>query len=654
MAAAFFRISKRTAILLLLGSIISGVFAGLFIGFTRDLPQIRSLETFTPSAVTRVFSADRELLVELYLEKRDPIALDKIPSDLKSALIATEDRKFYRHSGVDIKAIARANIKDLMAGEFVEGASTITQQLAKTLFLTPRKTLVRKMKEALLAFQLERRYTKDEILWLYLNQIYLGSGAYGVESAARIYFGKSADELTLAESALIAGLPKSPSRYSPLVNPDLAIKRRNIVLRQMADTGIITKEVFAQTLQEPLQLTYKGAETDQASYFIEFIREQLENDLGPDVLYKGGLSIYTTLSASLQRTAELAVVDGIAALQARMQKNNVDPAAPQAALLALDVPSGGILAMVGGIDFLKSPFNRATMARRQPGSAFKPMVYAHAVERGFPQNRLILDAPVVFKRAKRGKDWTPMNFSQSFQGEMTLRRALTISANIPAVRLNEILGPASVANFAHQLGIESQLNPNLSLALGTSEVTLLELTAAYAVFANQGRWVRPYGVMEVVDRKGRIIWRTKPHKKIVMSRTGAAVITDMLQNVVNAGTGRRAGSLGRPLAGKTGTTNGYRDALFIGFSPTVATGVWVGQDDFSALGDRETGARAALPIWIDFMRAALDGRPYQYFDLPDGLVQIAINPVTGEKVAESDPTADKALFKKDTIQLRPS
>lgn len=637
-------------LLLLIGSIISGIFAGLFIGFTRDLPQIRALETFSPSAVTRVYSSERVLLSELYLEKRDPITLDKIPADLKLALIATEDRKFYRHSGVDLKAIARAIVKDLLAGEFVEGASTITQQLAKTLFLTPRKTIVRKMKEALLAFQLERRYTKDEILRLYLNQIYLGSGAYGVESAARIYFGKSASELTLAESALIAGLPKSPSRYSPLVNPDLAVKRRNTVLKQMAATGIISDQTYAAALQEPLQLRYHGADTDQAPYFIEFIKEQLEQVLGPDTLYKGGLSVYTTLSAKLQSAAEQSVDDGIKTLRDRIRTHKGAADTPQAALLALDIPSGGILAMVGGVDFKTSPYNRATMARRQPGSAFKPIVYAHAIERGFPQNRLILDAPVIFKKAKQGQDWVPENFSNSFQGEMTLRRALTISANIPAVRLIEILGPASVANFAHQLGIASRLQPNLSLALGTSEVSLLELTAAYAVFANQGHWFRPYGVLEVVDRQGRIIWRTRPHKKVVMSRTGAAVVTDMLQNVVNAGTGRRAKSLGRPLAGKTGTTNGYRDALFIGFSPTVAVGVWVGQDDFSTLGERETGARAALPIWTEFMRAALSERPYQYFDRPDGLDQIAINPITGEKVSESDPIADKALFKKGTIQ----
>jgi penicillin-binding protein 1A len=650
MSDTLFGSSKRILLLLLTGSIISGIFAGLFIGFTRDLPQIRSLESFSPSAVTRVFSADRKLLAELFVEKRVPVGLERIPDDLKSALIATEDRKFYRHSGVDIKAIARAIVKDILAGEFVEGASTITQQLAKTLFLTPRKSIVRKIKEAVLAFQLERRYTKDEILWLYLNQIYLGSGAYGVESAARIYFGKSVSDLSLAECALIAGLPKSPSNYSPLINPQLAVKRRNTVLRQMAATGIIDAPTLAAALAEPLKLVQKSPESAQANYFTEFVKEKLEQELGPDDLYKKGLTVYTTLSSRLQAAAEQAVTRGTAALKKRRRQKDLTPAEPQSALVAIDIASGGILAMVGGVDFEKSPYNRATMARRQPGSAFKPIVYALAVERGFPQNRLILDAPIVFKRARNGQDWAPENFSLSFEGEMTLRRALAISANVPAVRLIEILGPASVADFGHQLGVDSALKPNLSLALGTSEVTLLELTAAYTVFANRGKLIKPYGVMEVVDRQGKISWRARPHKALVISRTGAAIVTDMLQNVIQTGTGRRAHTLGRPLAGKTGTTDAFKDAWFIGFSPTVAVGVWVGLDENETLGDRETGSRAALPIWVDFMQTVLNERPFAYFDRPDGVVQVTIDPVSGAVVPETDTAGQKALLRKDSLQ----
>ncbi len=631
-----------------MGGIICGIITGAIFGLIHDLPQIRTLESFAPSAVTRIYSADRELLAELFIEKRDPVPLDIIPYYLKTALIATEDRKFYSHSGVDLKAILRAIIKDIWAGEFVEGASTITQQLAKTLFLTPKKTLVRKMKEAILAFQLERRYTKDEILELYLNQVYFGSGAYGVESAARIFFGKPVKALSLAESALIAGTPKSPSRYSPLVNRDLAIKRRNIVLKQMLDTGIVTEAAFKEASEEQPKLADQNMHPETAPYFVQYVKKFLEDTIGPARLYKGRLSVFTTLSVEMQLAAELAIRNGLVALEKRMNQHKINDPNPQGALIALDVASGGILAMVGGKDYSKSPFNRATTALRQPGSAFKPIVYAYAVESGFPQNQLILDAPVVFKGAESGKDWKPENFSRQFQGEMTLRKALTLSKNIPTVRLIEILGPYSVARFGHSLGIESILSPNLSLALGSSEVTLIDLTAAYAVFPNKGKWIKPFAVMEVIDHRGREVWRVKPHKKVVMSRAGAAIMTNMLTGVIQEGTGRRARILKRPVAGKTGTTNEYKDALFIGFSPSIIAGVRVGQDNSESLGNLETGAKAALPIWLEFMHAALSKRPYQYFDIPDDVVQVSMDPTTGLAVDEEAPQAVMALFKKGT------
>lgn len=646
MNLSFLTKSKTTLFIILFGAAFCGGMIGLLIGFTRDLPQIRSLESFTPSAVTRIYSADKVLLAEVFMEKRDPVSLNVIPPHLKTALITTEDRKFHSHSGVDLKAIIRAIIKDIWAGEFVEGASTITQQLAKTLFLTPRKTLVRKIQEALLAFQLERRYTKDEILAYYLNQVYFGSGAYGVESAARIFFGKSVKDLTLAECALVAGMPRSPSRYSPLVNPELAIKRRNIVLKQMAATGAITDEVYNAARQESLQLATQGTNSVKAPYFIEYVKKQLEEIVGPTQLYKAGLTVFTTLSYALQQIAEKAVSEGLDALKARMKKLDIDDSDTQCALVSLEVTTGGITAMVGGRDFYESSFNRATTARRQPGSAFKPIVYAYAIERKFPQNKLLLDAPVVFKGAKDGKDWTPKNFSGTYQGEMTMRKALAISENIPAVRLIEMLGPASVVRFGHTLGITSPLAPNLSLALGSSEVTLLELTAAYAVFANRGQWIRAYGILEIDDHKGRVLWQVKPQKKVAMSQIGAAIITDMLTGVVREGTGRKATVLNRPVAGKTGTTDEYKDALFIGFSPSIAAGVWVGKDMHSTLGNLETGARAALPIWIGFMRKALPQRSYEYFDIPDDVVRVAINPASGVPVPKDTPDAVTALFKK--------
>jgi len=640
--------SKVTLMLVLMVGIICGSIAGAFFAFTHDLPQIRSLENFRPDAVTRIYSADKVVLAELFVEKREPVPLEAIPRLLKAALVATEDRKFYRHSGVDLKGIARAIIKDIKAGEFVEGASTITQQLSKTLFLTHRKTLVRKIKEAILAFQLERRYTKDEILELYLNQVYFGSGAYGVQSAAKIFFEKSVKDLSLAECALVAGMPKSPSRYSPLVNQDLAIKRRNIVLKQMRDVDIISVAAYQQALKEELHTNGRKLNTAKAPYFVEFIKGLLENELGSTRVYKSGLSVFTTLDYRKQLAAENAIAKGLGDLVHRMQQRQIAEPAPQAALVCIDLASGGILSMVGGKDFHTNRFNRATMALRQPGSAFKPFVYAYAIEHGFAQNKIILDAPVVYKGAQDGKDWKPENFSLDYKGEMTLRHALVISQNIPAVRLLEMLGPYSVAQFAQQLGIKSPLGSDLSLALGTSEVTLMDLTSAYSAFPNKGEKIKPFGVLEIVDRQGHVIWRAKPQKRLVMSRAGAAIVTNMLEGVVSEGTGRQARILGRAVAGKTGTTNDYKDALFIGFSPSMIAGVWERQDGGGSLGEKETGARAALPIWIDFMNAAFQKEPHQYFDIPDDVSQIRMDPVTGLPQPENSKQAVVALFKKGT------
>jgi len=643
-------INKKNIFILLIvmAGIICGILAGFFLALTHDLPQISSLENFRPSAVTRIYSSDKVLIAELFAEKRDPVTLKVIPEYLKKAIITTEDRNFYTHSGIDLKGIARAIIKDIWAGKFVEGASTITQQLAKTLFLNPKKTLVRKLKEAFLAFHLERRYTKDEILELYLNQVYFGSGAYGVESAARIFFNKSVKDLTLAECSLVSAMPKAPSKYSPLVNRDLAIKRRNIVLKQMLETGIINETEYNKALNETLNLSKKNKNSLKAPYFVEYVKDFLENIIGSSRLYKGGLTIYTTLSYELQKTAEDAIAKGISDLESRMIQQGMINPDPQSALVCLDIQSGGILAMIGGKNFYKSPYNRATVARRQPGSAFKPIVYAHAMEKGFTQNMMILDAPVAFKGRKKGEAWKPENFSKNYQGEITLRKALALSKNIPAVRLIEILGPSSVVQFGYKLGIKSTLSPNLSLALGTSEVTLLELTSAYTVFPNRGKSIKPYGVMEIVDHNGRIVWRAKPKKRLVMSRTGAAIMTDMLMAVVKEGTGKKANIIKRPVAGKTGTTDKCKDALFVGFSPSIATGVWVGRDKFVTLGKRETGARAALPIWMEFMEKALADEPFQYFDIPDDVVQVHMNSTSGLLENADSPNGVSALFKKGT------
>jgi penicillin-binding protein 1A len=634
---------KLLAVVLSIGAV-CGAGLGVFFALIHDLPQIRALEDFAPSAVTRVYSADQVLLAELFAEKRDPIALEAVPEFLTAAVIATEDRKFYRHSGLDLKGIARAAFRNLQAGEFVEGASTLTQQLAKTLFLDPRKTLARKIKEAVLAIQLERRYTKGEILELYLNQIYFGSGAYGVESAARLYFGKSAANLKLAECALIAAMPRSPSRYSPLVNPDLALQRRNLVLRQMRETGAITERQFLRASKAPLAPLQPERQAAKAPYFVDRVRNFLEETIGADMLYKGGLRIDTTLEDRLQRAAEKAVSEGVAAFSVRAEARDRISPAPQAALVALEVQSGRILAMVGGTDYAKSPYNRAVTALRQPGSAFKPIVYAYAVEKGIPQNELILDAPIVYRSASGGRDWKPQNFSGSHRGEITLRRALAVSQNIPAVRLMERLRPERVIEFAHRLGIRSELRPNLSLALGSSEVHLMELVAAYSVFANQGRKTDPLAVTRVRDRNGRSLVQFKSERTAAMSRASAAIVTDMLTGVVQEGTAGKARVLGRSVAGKTGTTSDNRDAMFIGYSPTIAAGVWVGFDDGHPLGQGEGGSRTALPIWVQFMQEALREAPPAYFDFPDDVVRVPMNPHTGRPASEADGTAVQALF----------
>lgn len=631
-----------------LAGLFSGATAGAFLALTRDLPQIRELENFEPSAITRVYSADGVLLSELFLEKRIPVPINRMPAALKEALIVTEDRQFYSHSGIDLRGILRAVVRDIMAGQFVEGASTITQQLAKTLFLTPEKTLARKIKEALLAIQLERRYTKDELLALYLNQIYLGSGAYGVESASQLFFGIPASRMDLAQCALIAGLPQAPSRFSPLANPDLAKKRRDLVLIIMRNQEIISEAQYRQAISEPVMDGSPKRAQGSAPYFLQYIKPALEAAVGPDLLYKGGLTVHTTLSHRFQQAAEQAVKKGLDNLYQRISGGKNNSPMPQGALVALDVRTGGILSMVGGRDFTESPFNRAVDARRQPGSAFKPIVYALAIARGFTQASLVLDAPVVFKGGPDNTDWRPENYSGHYLGEMTLRRALALSKNIPAVRLAERLGPSDLVQFAHKMGIHSPLSPNLSLALGTAGINLLELTAAMSVFPQGGNHIAPFGVAEILDRNGEVLWRARPAVRPVLTAVQAAIMVDMLQGVVQEGTGKRARRLNMPVGGKTGTTNDFKDALFVGFSPTAACGVWVGMDDASPLGDKETGARAALPLWIDFMAPTRPESTPLYFDIPDGTTKIFMDPATGRRVDENEKNAVRALFARGT------
>lgn len=636
-------------ILVVVSAILTGIIAGSFFAFSHDLPQIEGLKSFKPSAVSRVYSADQVLLAEFFDERRDPVLLSKIPMDLQRAVIELEDRNFYKHSGVDIRGILRAIAKDFLARDFVEGASTITQQLSKTLFLNSKKTLFRKLQEAVLAFQVERRYTKDEILELYLNQVYFGSGAYGVESAANIFFGKSVNALNLSECALIAAMPRSPSRYSPVVNPELALMRRNLVLKILKDRDYITEDVYQAAIAEPV-LTEKGTRNKtRAPYFIEYIKKDLEAMVGSARLYQGGLSIYTTLSSTIQDSAEISMEKHLEALEQRMTKRKTT-GSPQGAVVSLNVETGGILAMVGGRNYYKSPFNRAVQAKRQPGSSFKPFVYACAIEKGYSQSRLLLDAPVSYSMGSGRPAWEPENYSKDYLGSMTLRKALALSRNIPTIRLAESLGPSAVVEFAHRAGIESPIAPDLSLALGTLDVNLLELTSAYSVFPERGQKPSVYGIESIVDRDGRLIFKAEIRKRTVMSRQNAAIVTNMLEAVIKEGTARNALSLKRPVAGKTGTTDQFKDALFVGFSPSVVTGVWVGKDDNTPLGSGESGAVSALPIWIDVMDQSFKNKPVASFDIPDGTVLISMDPDTGAQIPQGSPGSVSALVKLSTSQ----
>jgi penicillin-binding protein 1A len=421
------------------------------------------------------------------------------------------------------------------------------------------------------------------------------------------------------------------------------------VLQQMSRSGLITPAERQAAAAAPLHLAEQGDASTKAPYFVAVVMDFLERHLGAATLYRSGLTVYTTLNYAMQQAAERAVTQGLQGLAARMKKGGLlQQEYPQAALVCLGASRGAILAMVGGRSFDESRFNRATMARRQPGSAFKPMIYALAVEKGFRQNDILWDAPVTYPGARENAAWSPENFSGIFHGEVTLRTALALSQNIPAVKLLHKLGPTRAVEFAHRMGINSPLDANLSLALGTSEVTLLELTAAYGVFPNEGVWTRPFGITEVLDREGRSLWREKPQRRPAISPETAAITTDMLKAVVLEGTGRAARRIGRPLGGKTGTTDGYKDAWFLGFSPTIVTGVWVGLDHHGSLGDKETGAKAALPIWIHFMEQVLSGQPYHDFALPEGVVKVHIDAESGLLAPENCAHALWAVFKKGT------
>jgi penicillin-binding protein 1A len=750
-----------------------------FFYMLATLPKVERLADYKPPIVSQVLGDDGSLVGEFYLERRTVVPVEKIPRKLIQAFVAAEDANFYQHSGIDYLGIVRAAFKNFISFSKKEGASTITQQVAKSMLLTPEKKYSRKLKEAILATRMERALSKDEILYIYLNQIYLGAGAYGVQLAAETYFGKDVDKLNLAEMAMLAGLPKAPTTYSPIKHLDRARQRQAYVLERMVKEGYITQAEADHATNTPIVIhSLKKVNSDQSAYFLEQVRIQLEEKYGEDRLYKEGLKIYTTMNAEMQMGAYEGIVNGLKALDKRQgfrgplrflaeneiyefckrvedgidavalkagstyqgvvtrinlasgeltvrvgertgvlsRKNmawagkvhladsnskpeegkgkTITPGAvvevsvltpdvnktgaifaldqepeAQAALFAMDPRSGAVRAMVGGYDFKKSQFNRAMQAKRNAGSAFKPLIYAAAIDKGMTPASIIDDSPIEYPSGKE-KTWTPRNYDNIYRGAVTMREALTNSINVVSVKILENIGVGYAVDYAKKLGISSPLADNLTLALGSSSVTPMELTNAYAVFASGGYRLTPYFITKVTDREGKVLEEITPPQvpvftamtsalKLtiaegagtgnapdaagatkaqetgtltpvpVISRETSYIMTNLMESVVSSGTGQRAKAVGRPVAGKTGTTNDMKDAWFIGYVPQLVAGVWVGYDQEKSLGASGSGGQAAAPIWTSFMQRALTGLPVQDFVPPENVTFALIDPGTG-------------------------
>ena len=740
-----------SALLLLLSG------ALLFFYYSHRLPDFEPLKERNLNAYSVVYSEEDEVVGKFLMDNRIPIPYEGIPKQLVNAFVAAEDAEFFQHKGIDYKGMIRAMFKNLLAGRIVQGGSTITQQVAKTFFLTPKRSYLRKLREVAYAFSLERDFTKEEILALYLNNIYLGNGAYGVEAAAESYFNKRTEQLNLAEITMMAGLVKAPSRYSPVNDLKRAKERQAYVLSRMTELGFISKEEKEKALRVQLKIQPRGsAYFSKAPYFTEFIRQQVERKYGKEKLYQEGLRIYTSLDLSFQRGAQKSVEMGLRELDKRegfrgplhtlppkemkellnkkkgsliplpqneifegviLSKDNLkklytiwvedrkgilpysemswalnikptvnykpqkvktpgdlldtgdvvhvqvkEPSNKdqplvltleqeplvQGALLCLDPKTGYVKAMMGGRDFSESQFNRAVSSRRQPGSAFKPIIYAAALEKGYTPSTILMDSPVEYSDPDGGTYWAPKNYDKEFMGPITFRNALAHSRNVVTVKILEDIGVGHALQFIKKMGIESPIKRDLSIALGTSGISMLELTSAFAVFANGGERIKPIFIKKIVTMKGEVLEEKFPYidmeeneeeemaetpspvsKEQVISPQNAFIMTHLLQGVVQHGTGQRAKVLGRPIAGKTGTSSDYSDAWFIGYTPSLLTGVWVGFDDKVSLGKNETGARAALPIWISFMDLALRNSPIETIHPPKGITLVKVNVQTG-------------------------
>ncbi len=642
--------------------------------YRKDLPSLAQLHNIEPNLITKLYSADGKLIQEFYSERRIYVPLRKMPRPFIDALLAVEDRKFYDHWGVNTYAILRAFWANLTHFRIVQGASTITQQLSRTLFLTQEKTISRKIKEALTAIKIERTYSKDEILEMYINQCYFGKGAYGIQSAAQIYFNKEIEDLTISDCAVLVGLLKAPGRYSPVEYPHLALFRRNLVLNSMRDFGEISSSFCDSLKKLPLEINLKPETTGNAPHFAEMIRRYLLSKYGEKELYGGGLSIYTTLKLDLQQRAESLLYAEIDNWQKTIETTHslkdtqYTTSIPdtvegstgsltvykklQGALVALDNKTGDLLAMVGGRDFEKSEWNRAVQATRQPGSAFKVFVFTAAIDNGFKPSDIIYDTPIILI-GDDGKEWSPENFDKIFRGPVTLREGLMHSINLVSAKLVQKVTPHQVAFYAKSLGLKTPINPVPSLALGTSEVTLLQLTDAYSIFPNHGIKVEPRFITKVTDRFGNILEENPIKKEEVLSAQTAYIMTSMLQTVIDnehgTGFGARKRGFSRPAGGKTGTTDMCTDNWFIGFTPQITTGVWIGFDDKTPVGDNITGAHTALPVWADFMMFAHQDLPDEEFEIPEGIYFRTVCVESGELATDKCHRVITDVFTEKTL-----
>lgn len=602
-------IFKLAIIFILIPALFGAGFGYALVNYL-EIPDVKQLETYRPKSTTRLYADDRTLYAELFVEKRIPIPVTEMPRHLKHAFVAIEDVRFYQHFGVDARGIARAAYRNITDKGKTEGASTITQQLARNLYLTPQKTYKRKIEEAILAIQIERAYSKEEILNMYLNLIYLGEGAHGVESAAYTYFHKHAKDLTLGESAMLAGVTRAPSRLSPYKNLKRVTNRKNIVLKKMYEAGFINKKEYTGALETTIALAPFKAYEKKTGYYVEYVKQALEEHIeNPQEIYTTGFNVRTPISLKMTDYAYEAIGRGIK----EYMKQRPQATPPQVALVAMEVKTGDLKVLIGGRDFITSPYNRAVQARRQPGSAFKPIIYLTALEQGYAPDTTLLDAPISFTDPYTGVVWHPRNYNNEYHGDVTMQRALELSSNTATVRLMEKVGVENVIHLAEQMHINSKFEHNLSLSLGTTEVAPIELAAAYAAIARGGAYLPPIAIKTITTIEGEEIYYEQALQEPIVPPEVAYTLVDMMKGVIQRGTASAASKMPYYLAGKTGTTDDFRDAWFIGYSPNLLCAVWVGYDKKKNLAGRATGATAALPIWINFMSKALQHYPNEDF-----------------------------------------